>query len=341
MSVKEQVRRLWATCFHDSEAFMDLYFGCRYADSLNEYMESDGQVIAALQRIPYRLTYEGMNVPVAYISGACTHPAYRERGVMRKLLAQAHQSMFREGVLFSTLIPAEDWLKGYYARSGYTLCFQRRKKLLTASCLPVENFSNRWKLVEIPPGRALCGDAFRFYDHFQSDCENCIQHNWEDFHIILADLLLSGGQLWGAVEEGELHGLCFCLPEEEKLIIKEMVCRDKTVEQAMLRGLSSHYGLMELECYSFSDGQPYELGMARIIHVEALFRLLAGIWTGNHYFKVEGDEALPQNNGWHNLEGGIYSRDELKGQTYQVVSINELTRQLFDGKFPYMNLMLD
>ena len=93
MSVKEQVRMLWATCFHDSEAFMDLYFGCRYADSLNEYMESDGQVIAALQRIPYRLTYEGMNVPVAYISGACTHPAYRERGVMRKLLAQAHQSM--------------------------------------------------------------------------------------------------------------------------------------------------------------------------------------------------------------------------------------------------------
>ena len=61
MSVKEQVRRLWATCFHDSEAFMDLYFGCRYADSLNEYMESDGQVMAALQRIPYRLTYEGMN----------------------------------------------------------------------------------------------------------------------------------------------------------------------------------------------------------------------------------------------------------------------------------------
>ena len=74
MSVKEQVRMLWATCFHDSEAFMDLYFGCRYADSLNEYMESDGQVIAALQRIPYRLTYEGMNVPVAYISVPYTKP---------------------------------------------------------------------------------------------------------------------------------------------------------------------------------------------------------------------------------------------------------------------------
>lgn len=152
---------------------------------------------------------------------------------------------------------------------------------------------------------------------------------------------MSGGQLWGAVEEDELQGLCFCLPDEEKLIIKEVVCRDKTVEHAMLRGLSSHYGVMELECDSCSEGQPYELGMARIIHVEALFRLLAGIWTGNHYFKVEGDEALPQNNGWHNLERGIYSRGELKERTYQVVSINELTRLLFDGKSPYMNLMLD
>lgn len=332
---------LWATCFHDSEAFMGLYFGCRYADSLNEYMESDGKVIAALQRIPYRLTYEGMNVPVAYISGACTHPAYREQGVMRKLLAQAHQSMFREGILFSTLIPAEEWLKDYYARSGYTLCFQRRKKLLIAACLPVGNFSNRWELVEIPSEGALCGAAFRFYDSFQSGCENCIQHNWEDFHIIMADLLLAGGRLWGIMIEGEMQGLCFCLPENGKLVIKEVVCRDNVVEQAMLRELSSHYGLMELESYSFSEGHPYELGMARIIHVEALFRLLAGIWSGNHYFKVEGDETLPQNNGWHNLERGMYSRGERKGKTYQVVSINELTRQLFDGKYPYMNLMLD
>ncbi len=160
------------------EAFMDLYFGCRYADSLNEYMESDGQVIAALQRIPYRLTYEGMNVPVAYISGACTHPAYQGSGGDAKIAGPgSSEHVSGRGAVFSTLIPAEDWLKGYYARSGYTLCFQRRKKLLTASCLPVENFSNRWKLVEIPPGSALCGDAFRFMTFFQSDCENCIQHN--------------------------------------------------------------------------------------------------------------------------------------------------------------------
>lgn len=341
MSVKEQVRVLWATCFHDSEAFMDLYFGCRYADSLNEYIEADGRVIAALQCIPYRLTFEGMNVPVAYISGACTHPAYREQGVMRNLLAQAHQRMFREGVLFSTLIPAEEWLKGYYARSGYTLCFQRRKKLLTASCLPVENLSNRWKVVEIPPGDVLCGDAFRFYDLFQSGCGNCIQHNWEDFNIILSDLLLAGGKLWGAWEDGDLRGLCFCLPDKEKLVVKEFVCINETIEQVMFRFLSSYYGLVELECVSFSGGQPYGVGMARIIHVEALLRLLAGTWGENCYFKVEGDEVLPQNNGWHNLEKGKYSRGKLDGKDYQVVSVNELAQKLFEGKFLYMNLMLD
>ena len=41
------------------------------------------------------------------------------------------------------------------------------------------------------------------------------------------------------------------------------------------------------------------------------------------------------------MVGGIYSKGELKGKTYQVVSVNELTRQLFNGKYPYMNLMLD
>lgn len=43
---------------------------------------------------------------------------------MRRLLEETHRSMFDEGIVFSTLIPAEDWLKGYYARSGYATCFR-------------------------------------------------------------------------------------------------------------------------------------------------------------------------------------------------------------------------
>lgn len=341
MTIKEQVKVLWKQCFQDSDEFIDFYFQKRYTDDLNSCVEADGRVIAALQRIPYSLMYEGMEMPVAYISGACTDPAYRNKGVMRRLLAEAHRRMYREGIMFSTLIPAEEWLKGYYARSGYANCFAQAKKLLTASSLPVDNFSKLLRIVEIAPGSALCSDAFLFFNHFQSSQEAYIQHDWEDFHIILTDLRLSGGALWGAFQGNALEGLCFCFPDGDTLKITELVSTEKKVEQVLVDYLLSHYQLSQAECLGREGDESYELGMARIIHVEAMLRLLAKTSHKDLYIKVEGDEAIPENNGWHNLEAGHYFRGKQEGKAYLVVSIEELTRLLFDGKHPYMSLMLN
>ena len=77
MSVKEQVRQLWETCFNDDEAFVDLYFRLRYTDQINKAIIEDGKVISALQMIPYPMTFCGRTVAASYISGACTHPDYR------------------------------------------------------------------------------------------------------------------------------------------------------------------------------------------------------------------------------------------------------------------------
>ncbi|WP_072543565.1 GNAT family N-acetyltransferase [Bacteroides mediterraneensis] len=341
MTIKEQVKILWKQCFHDTDEFIDFYFRKRYADDLNSYVETDGRVIAALQRIPYLLTYEGMEMPVAYISGACTEPSYRNKGVMRHLLAEAHRRMYREGIMFSTLIPAEEWLKGYYACSGYATCFSQTKKLLTAYSLSVDNFSPLLKIVEITPGSALCNDAYRFFYHFQSSQEAYIQHDWEDFHIILTDLHLSGGALWGAYRDNVLQGLCFCVPDESLLKITELVSTEKEVKQVLVDYLLSHYHRPQAECLGREGEVFYGLGMARIIHVEAMFRLLAKKFHENLYIKVEGDEAIPENNGWHNIEDGCYINGRMEEREYRVLSIEELTRLLFDGKHPYMSLMLN
>ncbi len=341
MTIKEQVKVLWKQCFHDSDEFIDFYFQKRYTDDLNSCAEADGRVIAALQRIPYFLTYEGMEMPVAYISGACTDLAYRNKGVMRQLLAEAHRRMYREGIMFSTLIPAEEWLKGYYARSGYANCFSQGEKLLTASSLPVDNFSKLLRIVEIAPGSTLCSDAFLFFNHFQSSQEAYIQHDWEDFHIILTDLQLSGGSLWGAFQGDILKGLCFCFPEEDTLKVTELISAEEQVAWALVKFLLSHYQVAQAECLGQEGENSHELGMARIIHVEAMLRLLAGTYRGNLYIKVEGDEAIPENNGWYNLEEGHYSSGKQEDKAYQVVSIEELTRLLFEGKHPYMSLMLN
>ena len=81
--MRERVKELWKRCFNDSKEFIELYFRLRYNNEVNLAIESGEEVIAALQMIPYPMTYAGSIVSSSYISGACTHPDFRNRGVMR------------------------------------------------------------------------------------------------------------------------------------------------------------------------------------------------------------------------------------------------------------------
>ena len=132
--IREKVKNLWKLCFNDSEEFTELYFRLRYNNDINIAIQSGEEVIAALQMLPYPMTFEGEDIHTAYISGACTHPDYRNRGVMHELLSQAFARMLHNNVALSTLIPAEPWLFDYYARSGYA--HRQPIRALLWKCLP-------------------------------------------------------------------------------------------------------------------------------------------------------------------------------------------------------------
>ena len=80
-------------------------------------------VISAMQTLPYPMTFCTIPFLPFYVSGACTHPDYQGRGVMRELLSQALGACKVKGVLLSTLIPATDHLFDYYKKSGYAAVF--------------------------------------------------------------------------------------------------------------------------------------------------------------------------------------------------------------------------
>lgn len=134
--IREKVKNLWKLCFNDSEEFTELYFRLRYNNDINIAIQSGEEVIAALQMLPYPMTFEGEDIHTAYISGACTHPDYRNRGVMHELLSQAFARMLHNNVALSTLIPAEPWLFDYYARSGYAPVFRYAEETFIASGTP-------------------------------------------------------------------------------------------------------------------------------------------------------------------------------------------------------------
>lgn len=91
--MREQVKKLWKLCFNDSDEFTEMYFRLRYNNEVNIAIQSGEEVIAALQILPYPMTFGGKEISTGYVSGACTHPDYRNRGAMRELLSQAFARM--------------------------------------------------------------------------------------------------------------------------------------------------------------------------------------------------------------------------------------------------------
>lgn len=343
LSMREQVKRLWKMCFQDTDDFVGLYFRMRYADEINSAIEVDGQVVAALQRIPYPMTCFGTVLPVAYISGACTHPAYRKQGLMYRLLAEAHREMYRQGICISTLIPADEGLKAYYARSGYTACFRQQLKLLTACSIPVDNSSSvleirNMDLLKMLPEAVV---SFACEQGYKQPCS--IQHTSRDWQVIAADHRLDGGEMFVGEVSGNICALAVCRYQEGELTVKELLADTEEHGFRMLQALSRHYGVSALyRVLPAGPDEGYALGMARLIHVEEVLRLYAAChpeltWA----LEVAGDEAIPENNGYYLLEQGTCRKVRVEGMDYESCTLAALTGRLLTGERPFMNLMLN
>ena len=114
--IKQQTRALWKECFHDSEAFMDIYFEEKYADQQNITIRENGKVIGAMQVIPYPMTFHRLMIFTGYVSGLCVSPEHRKRGVASQLLRQAHRELYRQGAALSFVIPADEGLRHFYEK---------------------------------------------------------------------------------------------------------------------------------------------------------------------------------------------------------------------------------
>jgi len=173
------VRSMWKTCFGDSDAFMDLYFGRKYKNENTLIYFEDDVAIASLQILPYKIRFYGKEISCSYISGACTLPEYRGKGYMTELLAEAFNVMQERHIPISILIPAEDWLFRFYEKCGYTQTFD-------AGVRPLEFKS---LLYEFP---FELDKAYSVFDNEYQQSDFCVLKTKEDFEIIIEEYILDG-----------------------------------------------------------------------------------------------------------------------------------------------------
>lgn len=342
--MKEKVRRLWECCFNDSKEFTDLYFRMRYSDDINLVMQSDGEVIAALQVLPYPMTFGQEIVKTGYISGACTHPEHRNRGVMHRLLAQAFGQMWRQGTVLSTLIPAEPWLFDYYARCGYAPVFGYRKETFHASTTPPTTDENGFTLHTTD---TFHRPAYQYLDCKLRERPCCVLHTEQDFRAILADMNLSDGHLFTLLDAGEeIVALAVAYPDENgHWHIGELVADAEETGNLLLRHVCHSLHTPSVDVFlppvpRSADSHP--LGMARIVNAGSMLQLYAACHPELDICICLTDGELEANNGCYHLHNGVCTKSakRLPG-SHLALTVGELTGMIFATTSPYMSLMMN
>ena len=349
---KEDTKELWKLCFDDTEEFVDLYFDRKYKDEINMTVYDDARLISALQMIPYPMTYCDRVISTSYISGACTHPDFRSKGTMKQLLFETFEKMYESKVLLSTLIPAEEWLFGYYEKSGYSPAFDYAMEEIDADTLVI---SPDYKIEEYTPYQL---DVHSYLNRKMMERPCCIQHPMDDFKVILADLKLSNGKLFVARLNAELVGLVMCVPYETTLYIKELFSENEAIKESLLKTAAQQTGTLKIERILPPNGDKKDkkLGMARIINAQKMLELYAAKYKGLDFSIGLTDKLIATNNGYYLLQNGKCEKvGSPNAKDHIDLDIQQLTQALlgyrlellpdyfgcFADQSPYMSLMLD
>lgn len=339
--IKQQTRSLWQICFQDSEDFLDIYFSDKYTDDRNLTVRRDGRVVAAVQLLPYRMTFYGTVGHAGYISGLATLPEFRHKGYASNLLNEAHRRLFRQGAMLSILIPGEDSLRTFYEKSGngsyFTSVYRRSMPL------DISGDDTPTKVTIARPdewGREL----YIFYRRLTSTLPFMLHPSEEDFYAALEDVDLQDGYVLTARRGKRLTGLCVAVKEADgEVYIRTLAINETAERRAFVEYLCKECGVqrvMRRFCLpgSLKEVKPY--AMARVINVP-LF--LSAIATPNPGFQlhigVQGDVHIPENNGWYKVEGGRVTLTDEKPDS--IVTPGGLAAMFMAAQPIVMDLLLD
>lgn len=343
---KQQVIDLWQTCFHDDEPFVRLYFTHVYRDENTLVHQVDGRVDSALQMVPYTMAYGGVEIPVSYISGASTYPVARGKGRMKMLLHEAFGKMKQRNQYLSLLIPAEEWLFGFYRKTGYGEGMYYRNRVLVPVAATEAGYSFRCITEEFLQKEATGEWLHRIYLYFSEKMNKrpfCVRHTFADFKIIVSDLFQSKGRLGLLCSAaGHIAGLAFAYPSADNgMYVKELLADTVEAQHCLEGKVAACYPGNEVKYKEIvpAPGIPY--GMIRVIDAEKMLALFASSHPAyNRIISLE-DTLLPENTGTYILENGTCRKT---GETFSGgtrLSMPELATFLFAGQPVYMTLMLD
>lgn len=217
-------KHIWQECFNDEDKFVSFYFDNIYKDENTYLIDKDKKAVSHVQTLPYLLHINGYNIPINYISGACTSKEYREKGLMQRLLFNTLSDREQKGDLLSILIPANETLYQYYENKfGYKTFFY---DCLTSEIGDVENVLPK----EVTTSSLV--DLIHSVETARSFA--CVLHSEQNIKNIIKEYTLSDNAhivylQRKANSEGEVIGVAFVIEQSNNIIVKDIFCAKNDV----------------------------------------------------------------------------------------------------------------
>lgn len=338
MSKKEMARSLWDMSFGDNIQFTNLYFERRYTDENTVAIYDGEQMISVLQLLPYPFLWKETELDSAYISGACTHAEFRNRGAMHQLLKDSLSKLAKENTPICTLIPAEEWLFDYYAKSGFETLFYNAHYNLELTDL-----KNTPEVV-VTFSTELTQEMFQYLDKKNRERHTVLLHTTQDMEVVMADLQQSGGIIFIAREKRAIVGLAFAYFDTDRktVVHYELVSDNCLIKQEIFKVAAKHFNTTKITAIAppyHIEGEPF--GMLRIVLALPLLEVFAKANPKYTDKFVLEDVIITENNGTYIISNGSVVFDKRKDNADKSIDINELAQLLFSESEAYMSLMLD
>lgn len=174
-----EVRSMWKTCFEDTEEYMDLYFSRQYKDENTLIYWVENKAVACLQMLPYTIRFYEEAIPFYYLAGLCTLPEYRNKGYMGQLIHEAIKVMEERKIPLSILVPAEEWLFGYYKKYGFETTFDK-----SLTDIKFKQF--------LDVNKNNCSDIYKTFDGTYQQHDFCVLKSEYDLETIIKEYILDG-----------------------------------------------------------------------------------------------------------------------------------------------------
>lgn len=272
------------------------------ADSVRLGLYSESRLVAALELRRYRFRIRpGVEINASYIFGAMTHPSYRGRGFMKKLMKEALEYSRNRGDDLCVLIPADKSLYFFYGNLGFGSAFYFDEKRY----VDIHQFGVQ------KDEREAYVQAQVDYSFFSSleDTLHCgIIHNEEQFGELRAEMAQTGGMIEGIVSaDGMPVALAAYISKGEELRVRLLLARSEEAAEALLGLIKSRHPNVSTVVEDLPSDRKAMLrvrGMARIICPERFFgEYCRQVREIKQVIRLR-DSLMPENSGVYRLENG-------------------------------------